>query len=128
MGAAGSIVPDLHLPTNLHLSAHLGLGSPTRKEEVESRSEHVMKAEKRRQTIKSIISITKGYTDVGGKQGYHEVHYTNGDVYEGQWLDNKKHGQGIYTYSSGDMYSGKFRNGVKHGLGFYSFAKGKWLM
>ena len=28
----------------------------------------------------------------------------NGDVYEGDWLDNMKHGYGIYRFSNGDIY------------------------
>lgn len=87
-------------------------------------NERCQRAEKRRSTIKAIISTQRGYHDVAGKQGYHEVRYANGDTYEGQWFDNKKHGQGIYTHVHGDMYTGKFRHGNKHGLGFYSFANG----
>jgi hypothetical protein len=30
--------------------------------------------------------------------------YQGGDEYEGQYLDNKMHGQGVYTYKNGVKY------------------------
>ena len=29
--------------------------------------------------------------------------WTNGDVYDGDWVDNKKHGKGKMTYPNGDL-------------------------
>jgi hypothetical protein len=31
-----------------------------------------------------------------------------GDVYEGQWKDEKMHGKGVYTYHNGDQYDGEW--------------------
>lgn len=36
------------------------------------------------------------------------VKFDNGDSYEGQWLDNKKHGEGIFTWKSGNSYKGQW--------------------
>jgi hypothetical protein len=32
--------------------------------------------------------------------------YANDEVYEGEWRDNKRHGQGKQSYSSKDKYEG----------------------
>ena len=33
---------------------------------------------------------------------------SNGDVYEGDWVDNMMHGTGKYTTSDGTVYEGQF--------------------
>ena len=47
------------------------------------------------------------------------MHEENGDVYEGQWNDGVKHGQGKQTYQKGNIvyYSGGWSNGKKNGEG-----------
>ena len=36
---------------------------------------------------------------------------TNGDVYEGDWKDDKRHGNGKYTFfANGDIQEGKWDN------------------
>ena len=78
--------------------------------------------------------------------GQGKSHYGNGDMYEGQFLDGKKHGKGrmiwnlkpgqpfLHAYegdwkhdqmtgfgreqlASGDVYEGEFWNGRRHGKG-----------
>merc|ERR1712146_494609 len=34
----------------------------------------------------------------------------NGDVYEGEWKDDKTHGQGKYTYASWNVYEGGWKD------------------
>ena len=36
-----------------------------------------------------------------------------GKKYEGEWKDDKKHGQGTETYPNGSKYVGEFKNGKK---------------
>jgi hypothetical protein len=49
--------------------------------------------------------------------------YPSGDVYEGEWLDNKMHGEGSYTYKkTGDIYSGSWDGNKKQGKGRYECA------
>lgn len=43
----------------------------------------------------------------------------NGDKYDGEWLNNDKHGHGEYTYNGGDTYKGDFAEGLKSGHGVY---------
>jgi len=43
--------------------------------------------------------------------------YTNGDVYEGQYQDGKKHGQGVYTSRDGSVYTGGYENDQRSGQG-----------
>ena len=37
--------------------------------------------------------------------------------YEGNFLDGKENGNGIYVSPDGERYEGNFLNGVKHGIG-----------
>ncbi len=58
----------------------------------------------------------------GLKHGVGKMKYPNGDVYEGEWVDNKMQGEGTYTYKkSGDIYSGSWFDNKKHGQGTYEF-------
>jgi hypothetical protein len=41
----------------------------------------------------------------------------NGDRYDGEWKNNKKHGTGVYKFSNGDVYEGEVRKGLYHSLG-----------
>lgn len=40
-----------------------------------------------------------------------------GERYEGEWLENKKHGYGEVTYADGDHYEGYWAHDQKHGQG-----------
>ena len=40
------------------------------------------------------------------------VHYfASGDKYDGEWMNNLCHGEGIYTTSAGHFYCGSWRSG-----------------
>ena len=43
------------------------------------------------------------------KHGRGVIRYSNGDVYEGGWVANKREGPAIYRYSDGSVYSGEVR-------------------
>ena len=43
--------------------------------------------------------------------------YTDGGIYEGEWLDGKMHGRGLYTFPNGNKYDGEWQNDVKEGYG-----------
>lgn len=50
--------------------------------------------------------------------------HDDGGIYDGEWLDKKKHGYGCYKYPSGSTYEGQWKNNIKDGLGVYTYAKG----
>ncbi len=60
-----------------------------------------------------------------GRGDYHGTNFlpkrfTN---FLGEFLNGKRHGDGLFTYSNKDIYSGQWKNGKKHGNGTYIFAK-----
>jgi len=50
--------------------------------------------------------------------------YDNGNVYDGQWKDDKMHGHGVYTTSDG-VYDGQWKDGDQHGHGVYTCSDGR---
>jgi hypothetical protein len=58
--------------------------------------------------------------------------YSDGDKYEGQWLEGQKSGQGTETYSDGGKYEGQWLEGQKSGQGTETYPdgakyEGQWL-
>ena len=49
----------------------------------------------------------------------------NGSKYVGEWKDGKRHGQGTDTYAGGGKYVGEYKDGKWHGQGTYTFADGR---
>lgn len=52
------------------------------------------------------------------------VNITEGDRYEGEWKDNRRHGQGVYQFSNGDRYIGEFREDRFEGQAKFFYANG----
>ena len=48
----------------------------------------------------------------------------DGQTYEGEWKNDKIHGQGTFTYANGDKYVGNYKDGERHGQGTFTFANG----
>ena len=70
------------------------------------------------------ISRYEGNFVDGRREGVGLMRFKNGDVYEGEFLNNLMHGEGSYTYAkSNDIYSGSFYAGKKHGRGRYEYFK-----
>lgn len=44
------------------------------------------------------------------KSGRGQNYYDNGDMYDGMWRRNKKHGYGVYTYKDGKRLEGFFKD------------------
>lgn len=40
------------------------------------------------------------------REGYGVYTYSNGDKYEGNWLNNMKEGKGYFFYNNGELYMG----------------------
>lgn len=47
------------------------------------------------------------------------------DVYEGEYLNDKKNGYGRYRWGNGIIYEGHFKNDLKHGEGKIIYENGK---
>eukprot|EP00520_Triparma_pacifica_P008165 CAMPEP_0118662320 /NCGR_PEP_ID=MMETSP0785-20121206/16766_1 /TAXON_ID=91992 /ORGANISM="Bolidomonas pacifica, Strain CCMP 1866" /LENGTH=75 /DNA_ID=CAMNT_0006555851 /DNA_START=45 /DNA_END=269 /DNA_ORIENTATION=- len=48
--------------------------------------------------------------------------YPNRDLYEGEFLDGVREGNGTLTYhQKGDQYVGEFQNNMFHGFGVYTW-------
>ncbi len=77
----------------------------------------------------SPISFYEGdRNELNERDGNGTAHYTNGDVYTGQFLKGKRHGLGIYKYFENQVqvafYDGYWNNGNKEGKGKYSYMDG----
>ena len=60
-------------------------------------------------------TIQSNQTNTYYKKG--KMVYKNGDVYEGEFADNKLNDYGKMIYANGDVYNGHWKNGIKHGQG-----------
>ena len=47
----------------------------------------------------------------------------NGDIYEGEWLDDYRDGKGKLTSKDG-IYEGEFKKNLRHGKGKYTWISG----
>ncbi|MBP5231536.1 MAG: hypothetical protein ILO68_07375 [Clostridia bacterium] len=47
-----------------------------------------------------------------------------GDVYEGQFYEDRLTGTGTFTYANGDVYSGGLQDSMKQGFGVFTFSNG----
>ena len=43
--------------------------------------------------------------------------YSNGDKYDGNWINDAKNGQGKMEYANGDIYNGRWKNDKRYGQG-----------
>lgn len=50
--------------------------------------------------------------------------WPDGAQYDGEWLGEQPHGQGMYTYTDGGQYWGRFRQGKRQGDGMMKYANG----
>ena len=45
------------------------------------------------------------------------MYYYNGDLYEGDWINDKREGQGTYVWKNGSKYIGSWKDDKKNGEG-----------
>jgi hypothetical protein len=54
------------------------------------------------------------------------LQYANGDMYEGGWSHDQRHGQGSFTSHNGNIFVGTFVQGKRQGLGtLYCISQGE---
>ena len=51
--------------------------------------------------------------------------WPDGRKYEGNYVDDKKEGQGTFYWPDGRKYEGAWENGKQHGVGIYTTSSGK---
>ena len=67
---------------------------------------------KLREEVSGILLSAPNLTILG------KYEYKDGRIYNGEWLNNMKHGKGVYNLGkSGLVYDGDFYNGKKSGRG-----------
>jgi len=70
-----------------------------------------------------VLAVYEGQYKDGKRCGEGKMTYPNGDAYHGEWNNNDMSGTGTYKYKNSDIYSGGFVGGLKHGKGVYEFGK-----
>ena len=51
--------------------------------------------------------------------------FKNGNIYEGEWKNDKSHGTGTYKFKNGNVYTGEFKGGKRDGLGTFLYPDGE---
>ncbi|CAE6929076.1 RSP1 [Symbiodinium natans] len=72
--------------------------------------------------------LYRGQWVQGKKHGQGAQYYCSGDSYQGEYQNHKKHGQGVYRYADGDCHEGQYLDGRKHGSGLYWYSDGRVLV
>ncbi|XP_062031127.1 radial spoke head 1 homolog [Lepus europaeus] len=57
------------------------------------------------------------------KHGQGTFIYPDGSRYEGEWADDQRHGHGVYYYVNNDSYTGEWFAHQRHGQGTYFYAE-----
>ena len=70
------------------------------------------------------IGGDKYWDDCIGKYTWDSESEWRGDHYEGAWKDNIMHGSGTYTFANGNIYIGELINGKRHGQGTAIWSNG----
>ena len=75
--------------------------------------------------LSTISSISWALPDCPSSGYFHNCFGTyvwdNGDIFVGEWKDDKRHGQGTYTHTSGNKYIGEWKEDLKNGQGTYYY-------
>lgn len=56
--------------------------------------------------------------------GKGKMEWPDNKVYEGDYLDDKKQGFGVFIWPDGRYYEGEWKNGKQHGVGTYFTGSG----
>ena len=64
--------------------------------------------------------------------GFDKDFYSSGAIYEGEFKNGLRHGQGVYIFADGERYEGEWEDDLPHGIGVQKFDdgrewSGKWV-
>lgn len=65
-----------------------------------------------------------GIMKEGVKSEHGKYTWPDGSTYDGEYLDDHKHGKGTMTFANGDVFTGGFVWGVIAGKGIYKYKNG----
>lgn len=71
--------------------------------------------------------VYEGEYENDKKNGQGMYRWSDGNVYNGEWKDDNRNGQGMYTWTDGNVYEGGFKDGDLHGQGTLKFPNGEAL-
>lgn len=74
-----------------------------------------------------IVKLERPWTSLSFLKAKGKIAYPNGDMYDGEMLDGKPHGNGVF-HSPGLIYEGEWKNGLKHGKGALKYHNGDQLV
>lgn len=60
-------------------------------------------------------------------EGRGSIKYHSGDLYEGEFALNQKHGNGKYTCCDGTVYQGQWDQDQPKGKGRINYVNGNWF-
>lgn len=75
-------------------------------------------------TKKYLSGVYEGEWKNGLRDGQGKYTWTNGDTYTGAWFEDKRNGQGLYIWHDGSKYKGNYSHGVRSGYGIYYYTNG----
>ena len=61
----------------------------------------------------------------GKMEGKGIYQYSDGSTYDGSWVDGKMQGKGVFIYPNGNRYDGEFMNDMKEGFGILLYKNGE---
>ena len=60
----------------------------------------------------------------GLRVGLGKLNTPAGDAYDGMWVNDQFNGQGTYKWADGSKYTGEWKNGVQDGYGIFFYPNG----
>lgn len=72
----------------------------------------------------SVQSMAQTCLSGNCSSGFGKFKYENGDVYEGEFYDDKREGFGVYIWKTGEKFTGESLGNVFSGFGVMEFADG----
>ncbi len=75
-------------------------------------------------TVISGVDIQPKWSNCWGKIQFISASGRAGDSLEGEWLNGKLNGWGIYKHTNGSIYTGELKNGMSNGHGEFIFPNG----